>query len=143
MLKHKNSILGFTASCFDLGPHAGHLMMLAEAKLHCDYLVVGLHINPKSERSFKNKPVETVSERVLKLMACKYVDHIIPYETEAELLNLLLLIQPDIRFLGSDYIGKDCTGKNLGIPIHYCKRDHKVSSSEIRAKIMSLKNKQK
>lgn len=137
MFKNKNRIVGFVASCFDLGPHAGHIAMLSEAKDHCDFLVVGLHINPKSEREIKNKPVESVSERVIKLLACRFIDQIIPYETETELEDLLKIINPDIRFLGSDYIDKDFTGIKLNIPIHYCRRTHSISSSKIRQKIIS------
>lgn len=126
---------GFIASCFDLGPHAGHVMSLKEAREHCDHLVVALHVNPNAERDFKNKPVQSVSERYITLKCCIYVNSIIPYETEAELVELIKLINPDIRFLGEDYRGKTFSGIELGIPIHYCARRHSVSSSGLRKKI--------
>ena len=128
---------GFTASAFDLGPHAGHLAMLEEAKRHCDFLIVGLHVNPNGERDQKNKPLPSVSERCLNLVACKFVDQIIPYETEEELVNLIQLLQPDVRFLGEGYKDKEFTGKNLGIPIHYCSRKHQASSSGLRARVVA------
>lgn len=124
--------VGFIASCFDLGPHAGHVQTLKEAKNHCDHLVVALQVDPSRERATKNKPVQSVSERYLSLKGCRYVDEIIPYETEGELLELLKLLQPDVRFLGTDYIDKPFTGKELGIPIYYCARAHSVSSSRLR-----------
>jgi glycerol-3-phosphate cytidylyltransferase len=124
--------VGFIASCFDLGPHAGHVQSLKEAKSQCDHLVVALQVDPSRERATKNKPVQSVSERYLTLKACRYVDEVIPYETEGELLELLKLLNPNIRFLGDDYIGKPFTGKELGIQIHYCSRIHSVSSSTIR-----------
>jgi glycerol-3-phosphate cytidylyltransferase len=134
-------IIGFTASCFDLGPHAGHTAMLKEAKEHCDFLIVALHVDPSKERPQKNKPVQSVSERYMTLAANKYVDQIIPYETEEELVQLILLIMPDVRFLGEDYKGKHFTGSNNleGIKIHYCSRKHSVSSSGIRTKILESK----
>lgn len=131
--------IGFTASAFDLGPHAGHLAMLKEARANCDYLIVGLHVNPAQEREQKNKPVQTVMERYLQLKACRYVDEIVPYETEEELLQLLLLVCPNVRFLGSDYENKDFTGKNIeAIEIHYCKRYHGISSSALRKRLLSV-----
>lgn len=109
--------------------------MLEEAKRHCDYLVVGLHVNPNLERQLKNKPIPHLSARYVALASCKYVDEIIPYETEAELLDLLRLLRPEIRFLGEDYRDRDFTGKDLGIEIHYCARKHSLSSSGIREQV--------
>lgn len=129
-------IIGFTASCFDLGPHAGHVAMLKEAKVHCGHLIIGLHVDPSKERTHKNKPVQSVAERYLMLKACRYVDEIIPYETESDLLELIKLLQPDIRFLGEEYKGCEFTGRDMNIKIHYCKRNHNVSSSNIRKKII-------
>lgn len=129
-------IIGFLASSFDLGPHAGHMAMLKEAKQNCARLIIGLHVNPKAERDHKNKPIPSLSERFITLSGCKYVDQIIPYETEEELLELLRLLMPDIRFLGSDYEGKDFTGKELPILVHYCDRLHNISSSRLRKQIL-------
>jgi glycerol-3-phosphate cytidylyltransferase len=128
-------IVGFTASAFDLGPHAGHVAMLKEAKSHCDLLIVALHVNPAGERDSKNKPLPSVSERYLTIATNRYVDEVIPYETEEELVNLIQLLRPDIRFLGEDYKDRDFTGKDLGIKIHYCSRKHTTSSSGLRKKV--------
>jgi len=129
--------IGFVASCFDLGPHAGHIVMLKEAKENCDYLIAALHVDPSRERPSKNKPVQSAAERYLSLKACRYVDEVIPYETEEDLKNLLLLIMPAVRFLGSDYEDKPFTGKDIeDIQIHYCERLHPVSSSRLRQLII-------
>ena len=131
--------VGIVASCFDLF-HAGHILMLTEAKQHCDRLVVALQSDPTIDRPEKNKPIQALSERYIQVEACKYVDGIIPYDTEADLLNLLKSYDWDIRFLGSDYIGRtDFTGYELGIPIHYCSRNHNYSSSSLREKIKKSK----
>ena len=37
--------VGFTCGAFDL-LHAGHIVMLREAKSNCDYLIVGLQTDP-------------------------------------------------------------------------------------------------
>lgn len=129
--------VGLTASCFDMGPHAGHVMMLREARANCDYLIVALQADPSIDRPQKNKPVQAVSERYLAIKACRYVDEVIPYQSEEELVQLIQLVRPDVRFLGEDYVGKDFTGKNIqGVEIHYCNRKHEVSSSGLRNKII-------
>lgn len=102
--------IGFVCGAFDL-LHLGHIHLLREASRNCDKLVVGLHVNPQIERREKNIPIEGVFERYIKLKSLKYVDSVIPYETEYDLKNLLKYIKPDIRFLGSDY--KDTENKTI------------------------------
>jgi len=127
--------VGFTCSAFDL-VHAGHVTMLQEAKSQCDYLIVGLHTNPQIDRpDTKSKPIQSTLERFLQLDACKYVDKIIPYDTEADLLNLLKVIQPDVRILGEEYRGVMFTGRELDIPVYFNKRSHTYSSSELRKRL--------
>lgn len=127
---------GFIAGAFDLGPHAGHMMMLKECADNCDFLIVGLHINPATERNEKNKPVESAYERYIKLSGCKYIQKVIPYETEDDLYLMLINEKPKIRFLGEDYRKKEFTGKNLTeIEIHYIDRKHGFSSSGLRQRI--------
>lgn len=109
--------------------------MLIDARTQCDYLIVGLHIDPSLERTEKHKPIETLYERRLKLEACQYVDLVLPYETEAELMGLLKDFEPDVRIIGSDWKEKEITGGNLGIPIYWHERRHNFSSSELRKRI--------
>ena len=131
--------VGIVASCFDLF-HAGHILMLMEAKDHCDRLIVALQSDPSVDRPDKNKPVQALSERYIQLEACKYVDQIVPYDTEADLYNLLAGYDWDVRFLGMDYIDRtEFTGSDLDIPIHYCSRRHNYSSSGLRERILKAK----
>lgn len=109
--------------------------MLEDAKRMCDYLIVGLHTDPSIERPSKNRPVESTFERYTRLKACRYVDEIIPYDTERDLLNILKTRKIDIRIIGSDYKGKKFTGSELSIPVYYHKREHDLSSSELRSRI--------
>jgi glycerol-3-phosphate cytidylyltransferase len=128
--------IGFTCSTFDLGPHAGHIAMLAEARSLCDYLVVGLLTDPTIDRpGNKNKPVQSVFERYLQLSACKYVDHIIPFSTEQEIVDIILTINPDIRIVGEEYKDTNHTGRDL-CPIHYNKRRHSFSTTELRQRVV-------
>ena len=131
------STIGFTCSCFDL-LHAGHILMLQDAKRQCDKLIVGLQTDPTIDRSdTKNKPIQSLEERQIQLEAVKYVDEIFTYDTEEELYKKLLDINPDVRILGSDYIGKSFTGDDLDIEIHYHERKHNYSTTNLRKKIVS------
>ena len=126
--------IGFTCSCFDL-LHAGHILMLKDAKEQCDYLIVGLQTDPTIDRPEKNKPIQSYEERYIQLEAVKYVDEIIKYETEKDLYELLYDMMPDVRILGTDYEGKYFTGVEFDIPIYYHKRNHSYSTSSLREKI--------
>lgn len=138
----KNKRVGFTASTFDLF-HAGHYLMLKDAKAQCDILIVGLQSDPTLDKAYrvetggknKNKPVQSFEERLIQIEGCKYVDHVIPYSTEAELLELLNELKPDVRILGSDWKGKSFTGNELNIEIHWHNRDHDYSSSNLRKRV--------
>lgn len=128
--------IGFSCSAFDLF-HAGHNVMLMEAKQMCDYLIVGLLVDPTRDRpDTKNKPVQSVFERYLQISSCKYIDEIIPFETENDLVDMILTINPDIRIVGEEYKGTDHTGVGL-CPIHYNKRRHSFSTSELRTRIIN------
>lgn len=126
--------IGFTCSSFDLF-HAGHVLMLAEAKSQCDYLIVGLQTDPTIDRPEKNKPVQSVFERFIQLEACKHVDMIIPYATELDLLNLLKGIHIDVRILGEEYQDRSFTGDYLTIELYFNKRNHTYSTTELRERI--------
>lgn len=126
-------IKGITFGAMDF-LHPGHLAMLEEARSMCDHLIVGLHTNPQIDRPKKNRPFESVYERYLRLKGCKYVDEIIPYDTEKDLINLLHTVKPDIRIIGEDYKDKDFTGKGI-VPHMYNSRQHDWSSSQLRRKL--------
>lgn len=136
--------VGFTASAFDL-LHAGHVQMLREAKEQCDYLICGLQIDPSIDRPEKSRPVQTIVERYTQLKAVSYVDEIIPYRTEEDLEDILSMYHIDIRILGVEYKDKTFTGRAIcasrGIELHYNKRDHRFSSSDLRERVTTSFNK--
>ena len=132
-------IRGFTAGAMDL-LHAGHVLMLKECRSQCDYLIVGLQNDPSvTDAEYrgkkKNKPIETLQERQIRLEGCKYVDEIIVYDTEDDLYKLLKTLQPDVRFLGPDWKGKHFTGYDLPIKIVFNSRNHNFSSTNLRERI--------
>ncbi len=128
------SRIGFTCGAFDL-LHAGHALMLEEAKSRCNYLIVGVQSDPSVDRSGKSKPIQSYEERLIMVQAIKFVDEIVPYDTEADLIMILQTIQPDVRILGADWEGKEFTGHELPIECYFNSRNHEWSTSELRNRI--------
>jgi glycerol-3-phosphate cytidylyltransferase len=139
-LKEEGKKIGITFSTFDM-LHAGHIAMLAEAKNHCDYLICGLQTDPTIDRpDTKNAPVQSIVERQIQLAACRYVDEVVVYQTEQDLVDLLLILPLDVRVLGVEYEHKDFSGKpecyHRGIEIIFNGRDHSFSSSSLRKRVV-------
>ena len=138
-LKADGKKIGITFSTFDM-LHAGHIAMLSEAKNHCDYLIAGLQTDPTIDRPReKNPPVQSIVERQIQLSACRYVDEVVIYQTEQDLVDLLLILPVDVRILGVEYCDKDFTGRDegvrRGIELVFNGRDHSFSSSSLRRRV--------
>lgn len=130
----KKKKIGLIAGVFDL-VHAGHILALRDARAQCGYLIVALHnapINPS-----KNQPVMSLEEREIILRGYQYVDEIVTYRTEHELLGILTNRRRSIavRFLGEDYKSRPFTGCDLPIETRFLSRDHNWSTSELRARV--------
>ncbi|MBI5470189.1 adenylyltransferase/cytidyltransferase family protein [Candidatus Kaiserbacteria bacterium] len=129
--------IGFTCGAFDLC-HAGHMLMFEEARQQCDYLIVGLHTDPSLDRpDHKNKPIMSVEERMIILKSIKYIDEIVVYDTEADLMKILKenKLGIDVRVLGVEYKDKSFTGRELSIPVYFNTRDHGYSTTELRKRV--------
>lgn len=138
-INNTNKVIGFTSVVGDL-VHAGHVLMLDECKMYCDYLYVGLINDPTIDRPMtKNKPIQSLFERYQQLITHRSVDEVIPLSGEDDLELALKCLPIDVRFVGEDYLNKNFTGKHtcesLGIKIIYNKRKHSLSSSELRKRI--------
>ena len=134
--------IGFNCSSCDLF-HAGHVTMMKMEKQLCDYLIVALQVDPTIDRpGVKNKPTQSVYERYVQLQGCRYVDEILVYETEADLLNLIQTQTLHIRFLSEEYKDRDFTGKQYcidnGIELYFHMRRHQYSSTELRNRVYEL-----
>lgn len=136
MKKQKDNIIGFTCGAFDL-THAGHFIMFKEVKKQCDYLIVGLQLDPSVDRSDKHKPIQPFKERKIQLQACKYIDEIVTYKTEKGLFSLLKKIKPDIRFMGIDWKNKPNYSRDRlpEMKVIYNSRDHGYSTSKLRKRV--------
>lgn len=130
--------VGFTCSAFDLC-HAGHISMLEEAKNQCDWLIVGIQNDPTTDRPTKNRPVQSIVERFIQVKALKFVDEVIPYNTEKDLEDLLLMLPIDVRILGDEYKDKNFTGKDIcvrrNIELYFNAREHSFSTTDLRRRV--------
>ena len=137
-MANSKTVVGITFSTFDL-LHAGHVSMLREAKTQCDYLICGLQVDPSIDRAEKNSPVQTLVERWTQLQGVKYVDEIIPYQTETDVEDILKLFSIDLRIIGEEYKDGKFTGRATcaarGIELYFNKRDHRFSSSDVRKRV--------
>ena len=136
----KNKIVGITFGSFDLC-HYGHALMFEECKEYCDYLIVGVQSDPSIDRPEKNKPIQSIVERQIQLAAVKYVDEIVIYNTEQDLVDLLLTLPINVRILGDEYKNKEYTGKDIAkqrsMKIVYNGRDHSFSSTSLRKRVQT------
>lgn len=141
-----NKKIGITCSTFDLF-HAGHVIMLEEAKRQCDYLIAAIQVDPTLDRQTKNKPVQSIIERQIQVSACKHVDEIIVYSTEKELEDIFMALPIDVRILGEEYKDTEYTGKEIcmkrGIELYFNKRDHFFSSSDLRQRVFDAEAKKR
>ena len=143
-LKEQGKTIGIVFSTFDM-LHAGHIAMLSEAKNYCDYLIAGLQTDPTIDRpESKNPPVQSIVERQIQLAACRFVDEIVVYQTEQDLIDLLLILPVDVRILGVEYENKDFTGKkecwDREIELVFNGRDHSFSSSSLRKRVAAAES---
>ena len=143
-LKAQGKKIGITFSTFDM-LHAGHIAMLSEARNHCDYLICGLQTDPTIDRpETKNSPIQSIVERQIQLAACRYVDEVVVYQTEQDLVDLLLILHLDVRILGVEYEEKNFSGRDecydRGIEIVFNGRDHSFSSSSLRRRVVAAES---
>ncbi len=73
--------------------------MFKECKSYCENFVIFLHTDPSIERPEKLKPILSVEERTEILKSIIYIDEVVYYTYEHELLNLLKEYQPSIIYL--------------------------------------------
>lgn len=101
-LQMNDKIIVMTNGCFDL-LHPGHIDYLQRAKALGDYLIVAINDDDSVQRlKGKNRPINTLHNRMIMLAALECVDWVIPFaaDTPAEIIKSL---QPNVLVKGGDY----------------------------------------
>jgi ethanolamine-phosphate cytidylyltransferase len=80
----------YCPGAFDLF-HVGHLDFLAEARKLGSYLIVGIHADAVvNAYQSHNRPIMSLHERVLSVLACRYVSEVVigaPFEVTKEMID--------------------------------------------------------
>ena len=134
--------IGWTCGAFDL-LHAGHIELFKDCKSKCEHLIVGLQSDPTIDRPEKNKPIQTLEERLVMLQAIKYIDEIVIYHTEDDLYAILKAMKPNIRINGADWKEKKFTGYDLDMQYHFHIRHHNWSTTNMRTRIFEAERKKR
>jgi len=126
--------IGILAGNFDI-IHPGYVKLFKEFNNVCEYQFILLHEDPTIERPEKIKPILSIDERIDMITPFLDCCFFMTYNTEQELLQLIKSLNPDIRLMGEDYIGKRFTGDDLGIPVKWVDRSHKWSTTKYKQAI--------
>ena len=126
--------IGILAGSFDI-IHPGYVKLFKEFNDACEYQFILLQDDPTIERPTKLKPILTIDERIDIISPFLDCCFFMTYNTEEELLQLIKSLNPDIRLMGEDYIGKRFTGDDLGIPVKWVDRSHKWSTTKYKQAI--------
>ena len=126
--------VGIIAGNFDV-IHPGYINMFNQCVENCDRLIILLQGDQTSERPEKCKPVLSIKERTDILLSLRQVSEVVIYNIESELYTRIKELNPDVRFLGDDYIGRSFTGDDLPIKIHFLERSHGWSTTKFKTLI--------
>ena len=132
-------VIGYTQGTFDMF-HIGHLNLIRNAKMHCDYLIVGVNAVALVESYKHKKPIVPLEERAEIVRAIRYVDQVIITDTldKREIWNK---IRFDEIYIGDDWKGNERwekTGKQmeeLGARLVYLPYTKDTSSTMLREKL--------
>jgi D-beta-D-heptose 7-phosphate kinase / D-beta-D-heptose 1-phosphate adenosyltransferase len=92
----------FTNGCFDI-LHAGHVVLLEEARSRGDALIIGLNTDDSIRRlKGPTLPAQPLQDRARVLAALHAVDAVVPFDEDTP-LNLVLALKPDVLVKGGDY----------------------------------------
>ena len=130
------------AGSFDV-IHPGYIQLFQQARQQCDHLTIALQTDPTIERPSKLKPILSYEEREQILLSIKYIDNVIKYTTEQDLLNILRTGDYNVRILGDDYKNKYATGQEYSKEIVYLDRSHGWSTTKYKKLIAESLNGEK
>ena len=124
-------IIIWTNGCFDV-LHRGHIELFKYAKSLGGKLYVGIDSDKKVRLDKGNsRPINNVEDRKFTLESIKYIEEVIIFNTTEDLEELILLIQPDIMIIGSDWKGKTVVGEQHAQHVRFFDRIEGYSTTDI------------
>lgn len=136
------AVIGYTTGVFDLF-HIGHLNILRNAKLECDYLIVGVTTDELSRQEKGKEPIIPFVERMEIVEAIRYVDDVVP-QTSYDKMEAWNNLRFDVMFVGDDWKGSEKWNvlerefAEVGVSIHYFPYTRQTSSTKIRGIVDSF-----
>jgi D-beta-D-heptose 7-phosphate kinase/D-beta-D-heptose 1-phosphate adenosyltransferase len=101
---------GFTNGCYDI-LHVGHLKLLQYLKSRCEYVVVGIDSDKRvKELKGSERPINNEKDRKYMLESLTFVDKVVIFNCENDLIKLVLEESPDLMVVGSDYKNRHVVG---------------------------------
>ena len=132
----------YTGGTFDLF-HAGHVNFLRECS-RFGSVTVALNTDEFIEAYKGKPPVMSFQERAEVLLACRYVDDVVPNFDGADSKTAIDWVAPDVVIIGSDWAVRDYYAQmgftqswlnQRGISLCYIPYTQGISSSDIKARI--------
>ena len=117
--------------CFDV-LHRGHFEMFKFAKSLGAFLIVGIDSDEKVKKSKgKERPFNCLQDRVFVLDSIRYIDEVIPFDSEEELESLIKDLKPEVMVIGSDWRGKKVIGQQYAKELIFFDRIGDYSTTKI------------
>lgn len=99
----RSKFIGYTTGVFDMF-HIGHLRLLKKAKLHCDYLIVGVSSDDLVENYKGKRPIIPLEHRIEIINSIKFVDEVV-IQTHRDKYKQFEEYGYDVLFVGDDWKG--------------------------------------
>ena len=120
--------------CFDI-LHRGHIELFKFAKTLGDYLVVGIDSDSRvKDLKGDLRPVNNQEDRKFFLESIKFIDEVVVFETEQQLVEKIGILKPDIMIVGSDYKEKRVVGAENAKKLVFFERIGDYSTTKILEK---------
>lgn len=113
--------VGYVPGVFDMF-HVGHLNILRNARLACDYLIAGVVSDDRAQAAKGKAPIVPLAERLEIVRSVRYVDDAVVEDT-AEKLEMWERLRFDVIVKGDDWRGtakgskleRDFAGVGVGV----------------------------
>lgn len=122
--------LVFVNGCFDI-LHPGHIKLFEYAKSLGDELIVAIDSDKRvKEMKGDSRPFNNQTTRKIILQSIKYIDDVLIFQSEEQLIEIVKNEKPDIMVVGSDWKGKTVVGSDYAKEVRFFDRIPGYSTTE-------------